>query len=68
MSNWKRIVVALGVVAVGVAAVVIFRSVQRNRDLAETLLWMDQTYNPHVGGDNFGQGHGWEIHYLRKAI
>jgi hypothetical protein len=67
MSNWKRVVVALGVVVAGVAAVVVFRSVQRNRDLAETLLWMDQTYNPHDGGDNLGHGHGWEIHYLRKG-
>jgi hypothetical protein len=43
--------------------VVIFRSAQHNRDLAETLAWVDQTYNPHQGGDNFGQGYGWEIHY-----
>jgi len=65
MSSWKRVLLALGVV--GVAAVMAFHSVQRNRDLAETLRWIDQTYNPHEGGDNFGQGHGWEIHYLRKA-
>jgi hypothetical protein len=67
MSKWKWFVLSLGVVAVCIAAVLVFRSIQRNRDLAETLLWMDQTYNPHDGGDNFGQGHGWEIHYLRKG-
>lgn len=26
--------------------------------LSETLLWMDQTYNPHPGGANAGLGHG----------
>jgi len=67
MSDWKWLVLALGAVGVCAAAVIILRSVQRNRDLAETLLWMDQTYNPHDGGDNLGQGHGWEIHYLRKG-
>ncbi len=44
-----------------------YRAIAKHRDLQETLLWMDQTYNPHEGGDNFGQGHGWEIHYLRKG-
>jgi hypothetical protein len=28
---------------------------------------MDQTYNPHEGGENFGRGHGWETHYLRRG-
>lgn len=27
---------------------------------------MDQTYNPHEGGDNLGRGHGWQTHYLLK--
>jgi hypothetical protein len=67
MNKWKWCFVTIGVIAACIAAVVIVRSVQRNRDLAETLLWMDQTYNPHDGGDNLGQGHGWEIHYLRKG-
>ena len=67
MSTLKWLVIALGAIVVCVAAVVGFRSVERNRDLAETLQWMDQTYNPHEGGDNFGQGYGWEIHYLRKG-
>jgi len=38
-----------------------------HRDRSETLLWMDQTYNPHEGGDNSGLGHGWETHYLQKG-
>src|ERR1700675_4642228 len=67
MNRWKWVVLGLAVTAVCVVAAVIVRSIQRNRDLAETLLWMDQTYNPHEGGDNLGQGHGWEIHYLRKG-
>lgn len=57
----------MGAVVVSGATVLIFRSLQRSRDLDETLLWVDQTYNPHEGGDNFGRGHGWEIHYLRKG-
>lgn len=44
-----------------------YRTYSRHRDLKETLLWMDQTYNPHEGGDNFGRGHGWEIHYLGRG-
>ena len=67
MSKWKWLVLILGVVTICIAAVMIFRNVQRSRDLAETLFWIDQTYNPHEGGENFGQGHGWEIHYQRKG-
>jgi hypothetical protein len=67
VSNWKGAFILLGIVATGIAAVMVFRSVQRNRDLAETLLWMDQTYNPQEGGDNVGKGHGWEIHYVRRG-
>jgi len=66
MNNWK-LLLGLGLAVACVATVIIFRSVQRNRDLAETLLWMDQTYNPHEGGDNLGQGHGWEVHYPQKG-
>jgi len=44
-----------------------YRSYTRHRDLKETLVWIDQTYNPHDGGDNFGRGHGWEIHYSPKG-
>jgi len=67
MSAWKLVILSVGIIAVSIAAVMIFRHTQRNRDLTETLQWMDQTYNPHDGGDNLGQGHGWEIHYLRKG-
>lgn len=67
MSKWRWVALGVGVVAVCIAGVILFRSIQRNRDLAETLAWMDQTYNPHEGGDNLGQGHGWEIHYLQKG-
>jgi hypothetical protein len=66
-SNWKAALILVGIVAVGLGATEFYRSHQRNRDLAETLLWMDQTYNPHEGGDNLGLGHGWEIHYVRKG-
>jgi len=64
MSNWKRLSITLGITYVLVGEVLVFRSVQRKRDLAETLAWMDQTYNPHDGGVNFGRGHGsisWKI-------
>jgi hypothetical protein len=36
-------------------------------DLRETLEWMERTYNPHQGGENFGLGHGTETHYLEKV-
>jgi hypothetical protein len=63
----KRVVFPLAVVILGLGSFFAYRSVANHRDLGETLLWMDQTYNPHEGGDNLGQGHGWEIHYLRKG-
>jgi hypothetical protein len=66
-SNWQAALILVGIVAVALGATKFCLSLQRNRDLAETLLWMDQTYNPHEGGDNLGQGHGWEIHYIRKG-
>jgi hypothetical protein len=67
MSKWKWVVLGLGVAVVCLAAVLVLRSIQRNRDLAETLLWIDQTYNPHDGGENYGRGHGDETHYLQNA-
>jgi hypothetical protein len=33
-----------------------YRAYSRHRDLAETLQWMDLTYNPHEGGENYGRG------------
>jgi hypothetical protein len=66
MKLWKRVVPPLTVVILGLGSFFAYRSIAIHRDLKETLLWMDQTYNPHEGGDNLGQGHGWEIHYLQK--
>jgi hypothetical protein len=48
--------VALLVVALCGAAFFGYHAYSRHRDLAETLQWMDLTYNPHEGGDNLGQG------------
>ncbi len=57
----------VAVVVIGVASFLSYRAFAKRRDLKETLLWIDQTYNPHEGADNLGQGHGWEIHYLKKG-
>lgn len=64
MRTWKNIALVLAAVGVAIGVVACYRYFQRHRDLVETLQWMDQTYNPHEGGENFGQGHGWQIHYL----
>jgi hypothetical protein len=58
MRNWRRFGLWVGLIVVCVATIIIVCSVQRHRALAETLLWMDHTYNPHDGGHNFGRGHG----------
>ena len=58
MRNWRRFVLCVGLILVCIVTIITLHSVQRHRDFAETLLWMDQTYNPHDGGRNFGQGHG----------
>src|SRR6267154_729175 len=55
------LIVVVMIIAVG--AVPAYRAYTRHRDLIETIAWMDQTYNPHEGGSNYGQGHGEEIHY-----
>lgn len=67
MKWWKQIAVSLIVIMLGAGSFFAYGGFAKRRDLRETLLWMDQTYNPHEGGDNFGQGHGWEIHYVRKG-
>jgi hypothetical protein len=67
MKRWKLLVLPLGVVFVGFVLFPAYRAIANHRDLQETLLWMTQTYNPHKGGDNFGQGHGWGIHYVRRG-
>jgi hypothetical protein len=68
MSHWKWVLAAFGVVIACVAAVIILRSVQRNRDLAETtsLDGPDLQFLTRVE-TNLGQGHGREIHYLRNG-
>ena len=67
MKWWKRVVLPVAAVILCLGFFFAYRAIANHRDREETLLWMDQTYNPHEGGDNFGQGHGWEIHYLRKG-
>lgn len=66
MNWWKWVLATLAAVVLGLGSFFAYRAIASHRDLRETLLWMDQTYNPHEGGDNLGQGHGWEIHYLQK--
>jgi hypothetical protein len=67
MKVWKTITLSVAAILLGIASFFAYRNIAKERDLKETLLWMDQTYNPHEGGDNSGQGHGWEIHYARKG-
>lgn len=67
MKRWKRVGLPVAAVILGLGSFSAYRAIANHRDRAETLLWMDQPYNPHEGGDNFGQGHGWETHYVRKG-
>jgi hypothetical protein len=62
-----RAVLIIGLLIFGIASVFACRAYSRHRDLVETMAWMDQTYNPHEGGENWGRGHGDETHYLRNA-
>lgn len=55
----KLTALSLTVAILVLGAIFAYRGVAKHRDLEETLEWMDQTYNPHEGGE----GHGWEIHY-----
>jgi hypothetical protein len=68
MKWWQQIALSLAVIVLGVGSFYAYRVIATQRDLRETLQWMDQTFNPHEGGDNFGRGHGWEIHYVREGI
>jgi hypothetical protein len=61
----KRAALLLAVIILAVGAFFAYRAIAKHRDLKETLLWMDQTYNRHEGGENYGGGHGNETHYLR---
>jgi len=56
-------IVLAGIAVAGLISFPAYRAFERHRDLSETLAWIDQTYNPHEGGDNWGQGHGWEKLY-----
>jgi len=67
MKLWKSVVLLVIILVVGVGCFFAYRAIANRHDLKETLLWIDQTYNPHEGADNLGQGHGWEIHYLKKG-
>jgi hypothetical protein len=58
----KRVALLLVAVAVVVGPFFAYRAFAKHRDLKETLLWMDQTYNRHEGGENYGHGHGNETH------
>ena len=64
MKWWKRIALSLAVVIIGLGSFLAYRAFAKHRDLKETLLWIDQTYNPHDGGANYGRGHGDQTHYL----
>jgi hypothetical protein len=63
----KRIALSLVVVILGFGSFLTYRAIARHRDLKETVQWIDQTYNPHEGGENYGRGHGDETHYLQNA-
>lgn len=62
-----KLPIAFSLIVLIVAAVFGYRAYSHYRDLTETLQWMDQTYNPHDGGENFGRGHGDETHYLQNS-
>jgi hypothetical protein len=64
----KRLALPLAVVLVTMGSLFAYRVVAKHRDLNETMQWMDQTYNPHEGGENYGRGHGDETHYLRNKL
>jgi hypothetical protein len=66
-TNYLKLGIALLVVALCAASLSGCRAYTRHRDLTETLQWMEQTYNPHEGGENYGRGHGDETHYLRNT-
>jgi hypothetical protein len=67
MRSLRWVVSCVGLCAIGIITFFAVRKFQRDRDLAETLQWMDQTYNPHDGGENYGQGHGKQVHFLEDT-
>jgi hypothetical protein len=58
----KWLALCLAVCILGLAAFFGYRAFTKHHELQETLTWMDETYNPHEGGES----HGWEIHYTRN--
>ena len=62
----KKLAAGLAI-ALGLVAVLAYPTIQRRRDLNETLTWIEQTYNPHENASIFSQGHGWERHYVRRG-
>lgn len=67
MKSWKWLALSVIVTLVGLSSFLTYRAIAKHRDLAETLQWMEQTYNPHDGGANYGHGHGDETHYLEHS-
>jgi hypothetical protein len=67
MKSWKQVALSLAVIILGLCSFLAYRAIARHRDLRETLFWMEQTYNPHDGGSNYGQGHGEQTHYLQHS-
>jgi hypothetical protein len=55
----KWLALSLAVVILGFCSYFGYRAFTKHHELQETLTWLDETYNPHEGGDN----HGSEIHY-----
>lgn len=62
----KRAALLLAAIILVVGGFFAYCAFAKHRDLEETMLWMDQTYNPHEGGENWGHGHGEETHYLEN--
>lgn len=67
MKSRKWIVFSVIVILVGLSSFLAYRAIAKHRDLAQTLRWMEQTYNPHDGGANYGRGRGDETHYLEHS-
>jgi hypothetical protein len=55
----KWLAISLTLLILGLGVFFGYRALAKYRDFQETLKWMDQTYNPHEGGES----RGWEIHY-----
>jgi hypothetical protein len=67
MTRRQRVARPLAVLILGFSSFIGYRAIASYRDLQETLLWIDQTYNPHEGGDNSDQGHGSETLFMQEG-